>query len=69
MVFIKNQHHFVIKDITVVMSNTIPETSLCDAITNIYDKILLKTFINTNAKPYVKRLSVEFTTPWINLTP
>ena len=51
------------KDITVVMktfiSNTVRDTSFCDAIVNIYDEIVLKIFINTIAKPHVKRLSVK----------
>ena len=35
------------------MSNTIRDTSFCDAITNVYDEIELKIFINTVAKPHV----------------
>ena len=59
----KKNHHFVIKDIMVVMNrllllgNTICDTSFCDAITNIYDKTVLKIFINTIAKSHVKKLT------------
>ena len=58
----KNQHHFVVKDITVVMiyedlqGNSIRDASFCEAIANIYYKMVLKIFINTIAKPHVKRL-------------
>ena len=34
--------------------NNIRDTSFCNAITNIYHKMVLKTFIKTIAKPYVK---------------
>ena len=55
-VYEKNQHHFVIKDI----SNNIRDTSFCDAFANIYDEMVLKIFINTIAKPHVKgRLCVK----------
>ena len=37
--------------------NTIRDTSFCVAIANIYDEMLLKTFISTIAKPHVKRLT------------
>ena len=57
----RNQHHFVIKDITVfkrlLHGNNICDTSLCDAIANIYGEMVLKIFINTIAKPHVKSLS------------
>ena len=32
------------------------DTSFCDAIANIYDDMVLNIFINTIAKPHVKRL-------------
>ena len=37
--------------------NNIRDTSLCDASTYVYDNRVLKSFINTIAKPHVKRLS------------
>ena len=56
----KNQHHFVIKDIAVVMNtflgNTIYDTSFGDAIINIYDEMVLKMFISISAKPHVKKV-------------
>ena len=39
------------------MGNTIRDASFCDTITNIYEEMVLKIFINTIAKPYVKRLT------------
>ena len=39
------------------LGNTIHDTSFCDAIANIYDEMVLKNFINTIAKPHVKRLT------------
>ena len=59
----KNQHHFVIKNITFAMNtfigtcNIICDTNFCDAITNIYDGMVLKGF-NTIAEPHIRRLSV-----------
>ena len=53
-VYEKYQHHFVIKDITVVINTR--NTSFCDAITNIYNQMLLKIFINTIAEPHVKKV-------------
>ena len=55
----KNQHHFFIKDITVVTkilwgNKNICDSSFCDAITNIYYYMVLKVFIPTIAKPAVK---------------
>ena len=37
--------------------NTNRDTSFGDVISNIYDEIVLKIFINTIAKPHVKRLT------------
>ena len=44
------------------MDNTIRDTSSCDAITNNYDEMVLKSFSNTIAKPHAKRLTgtIEF---------
>ena len=39
------------------MGNTIGDTSFCDGTTNIYDKMTLKIFINTIAKPHLKKLT------------
>ena len=39
-------------------NNTVYDTSFCDAITNIYDEMVLKIFINTFAKRHVKRVSL-----------
>ena len=57
---------FIKKDITVVIdthfnkvTNTIHDTSICDAITKINDKMVLKVFINTIAKPHVKRFTIK----------
>ena len=37
----------------ILYSNNICDTSFCDAIANIYDKMVLKISINTIAKPHV----------------
>ena len=67
----RNQHHFVIQDTTVVTntlkSNSIRDTSFYDAITNIYDGLVLKIFINTIAKPHVKRSKVDSSSRRINI--
>ena len=47
--------------------DTIRDTSFCDAITNIYDAMVLKIFINTIANPHVKRLSGHMI--WVQPTP
>ena len=60
----KNQQHFVINNITVVMKtftvyvNNFHHTSFCAAIVISYDKMVLKIFMNTVAKPHVKGFTV-----------
>ena len=60
----RNQHHFIINGFMVIMNtllrenNTVHDTSFCDAITNIYDEMVLKIFIDTFAKRHVKRVSL-----------
>ena len=53
-------------NITVVMNilyaSNFRDTSFCDAIAINYDKMVLKIFINTIAKPHVKRLTVNLFT-------
>ena len=58
----KNQHHFVIKDITTDMKTficccitNIRDINFCDAIVSFYDKMYLNFFINTIVKPHVNR--------------
>ena len=65
MVFMKKSTHFRHKRYHGCCAyfyklNTIRDTSFCDAITNIYDEIVLKVFIRTTAKPHVKRITVNY---------
>ena len=43
-----------------MLGNTIRDTSFCDAISNIYDEMVLTIFINTIATSQVKRCRVMF---------
>ena len=56
----KIKHHFVIKVsrllLRLLYGNNNRDASFYYAITSVYDEIVLKLFINTIAKPHVKRL-------------